>query len=217
MLEAARDVGACPMGTEGFPTAPPGLDDTMTFGADDTRWQSSLPPDLQRAAPEIYRAMRSEGVANIREWIAGRYAGDKSDKNPEWIDMWNTATEIDFAILRAPMGGVTALLAADDGLEIKLRRLSAHVHMARTGDRNSATAMLAVKPPGSKTDVAPAWLLTESTAFSRQEHQREERVRAGAGAGRGRGRGWRGRGRGTPEGGGQGEGRGGRGEGRGRV
>ena len=82
-----------------------------------------------------------------------------------------------------------ALLASDDGLEMKLRELASYVHFWRTGDLTSSTNMLAVKPPGTETDVAPAWLVDESTSFSKAEFQRSQRVKKGKGKGRGKGKG----------------------------
>ena len=34
--------------------------------ASDGRWHTALPPDLRRAAPEIYRSMRAAGAASVR-------------------------------------------------------------------------------------------------------------------------------------------------------
>ena len=36
--------------------------------------------------------------------------------------------------------------------------------------------MRAARPLGSEHDVAPEWLITEATTFSKAEHQRSERV-----------------------------------------
>ena len=32
-------------------------------------WHLHLPADLQRAAPELYRNIRSEGAASVRQWV----------------------------------------------------------------------------------------------------------------------------------------------------
>ena len=188
-LQGLRDAGAVPAGNPGFPSAPPGLNDSVAMTSD-ARWQQGLPPDLKRAAPEIYRACRAEGANNLREWINLRFQGEKSNRNPTWTHVWHTATECDFAILRVGSGNEMALLASDDGLEMKLRELASYVHFWRTGDLTSSTNMLAVKPPGTETDVAPAWLVDESTTFSKAEFQRSQRVKQkGKGKGRGRGKG----------------------------
>ena len=63
--------------------------------------------------------------------------------------------------------------------------------------------MRAVVAPGAGTDIAPGWMLSEATAFSKAEHQRSERVNAetrrrrdtkGKGKGDGPGKGDRGKG-----------------------
>ena len=41
------------------------------------RWSHSLPPDLKRAAPEMYRNMRSEGCVTIRDWLAASHGNDR--------------------------------------------------------------------------------------------------------------------------------------------
>ena len=52
--------------------------------------------------------------------------------------------------------------------------------------------MRAIVAPGSNTDIAPAWLVSESTLFSKSEWQRRERVwaenkrRKGDGKGKGK-------------------------------
>ena len=82
---------------------------------DDGRWESSLPPDLPRAAPEIYRSMRATSASNVREWLTANYYGDKSMRNAEWVDFWNAATELDFALRQLPTGvPVSQYLAGND-------------------------------------------------------------------------------------------------------
>ena len=182
-LRGLRDAGAVPAGDPGFPPSPPGLCDSVAIPTD-ARWQQGLPPDLKRAAPEIYCLCRAEGANNLREWINRRFQGEKSNKNPTWIHAWHTATECDFAVMRAGVGNEMALLASDDGLEMKLRELASCVHYWRTGDLSSSTNMLAVKPPGTETDVAPSWLVDESTNLSHAERQRQQRVKTDRDKGR---------------------------------
>ena len=154
-----------------------------------TRWEDQLPPDLPRAAPEIYRSARTAGAANIRDWLHRHYQGPKNDSNTEWKTSWNAATEVDYAIARcANMDEVNHLLVSSDPIEIKMRTLASQEYLARTGDRCGANQMLAVKPPGVGVDLAPAWPVKEVTQYSKAEHQRRERV-ASANRGRGRGRG----------------------------
>ena len=59
-----------------------------------------------------------------------------------------------------------------------LRRLAAHVYQARTRDRTGAARMLAISPPGAGLDIAPSWLVNDVTIYSKNEHQRGERVTA---------------------------------------
>ncbi|CAK0823433.1 unnamed protein product [Prorocentrum cordatum] len=66
-------------------------------GSEETRWGSSLPADLQRAAPEIYWMMRGEGSSGARDWIAQRCRGSRS--NPvQWVDLWTLSTITDFRL-----------------------------------------------------------------------------------------------------------------------
>ena len=119
--------------------------------------------------------MRAEGVGNIREWLNMRYAGTKSNANMEWVDLWNAASELDFMLTGDPATDLQ-VLATSDGAEIRLRRLAAYAHYLRTGDLTSATHFLAIEPPGTNTDVAPAWMVSEANNYSKIEHQRAERV-----------------------------------------
>ena len=179
-LQGLKDAGPAVTGTGAF-QEPPGLQDGMHFALGQDRWQHGLAPDLERAAPEIYRNCRSEGVATMREWLQQRFSGDKSNANPEWVHLWMIATQVDFNVAKAPGGDVMALLSSDDNLEIWLRELSSYVHYQRTGDLNSATRMLAFSPPGTNTDIGPAWLVQQATAYATTEHNRNERVKAAKG------------------------------------
>ena len=105
-------------------------------------------------------------------------------KNPEWVDLWNAATETDYALRGRTQAEAMMLLAGEDHLEIKMRRMAAHVHFGRTNDPVSTAMMLAVRPPGAGCDIAPNWLVSEVTTYSKAEHQRWQRVTQ-----RGRGRG----------------------------
>jgi len=73
------------------------------------------------------------------------------------------------------------MLSTDDVLEVSLRSLAAWIHHRRTGDSEAANHMLAVRGPGSGTDIAPTWLVTDSGVQSTQEFQRHQR---GKGAGK---------------------------------
>ncbi|CAK0821636.1 unnamed protein product, partial [Prorocentrum cordatum] len=144
---------------------------------EDSRWNLSLPPDLRRAAPEIYRTMRGAGAASARDWLSREVTGQR--RATVWTDLWTAATNVDYLL-----GGcktqseLLTRLASDDALELHLRRLASYVYEMRTKDKVGAAAMLAVRPPGSAADLAPTWLVTEATTHSKAEHQRDERVHA---------------------------------------
>ena len=153
-------------------------------------WEDQLPPDLPRAAPEIYRSCRAAGATSIRNWLDRHYSGSRDDKSKTWVDLWNAATRVDFGVARhRGAQEVSNFLANDDFMEIDLRRLASEEYMARTGDQVGANQMLAVKAPGIGVDLAPSWLVREVTDYRRNDHQRRERVRANSRpADRGRGR-----------------------------
>ena len=224
MSSAAPPHGAGLQGAPGWTWSAP-----SPAQQEEARWNLSLPPDLKRAAPEIYRSMRGAGAASARDWLSQEVTGQRH--TAIWTDLWTAATNVDYLL-----GGcrtqteVLTKLASDDALELHLRRLASYVYELRTKDKVGAAAMLAVRPPGSATDLAPTWLVSEATAHSKSEFQRDERVasagkREGRGGGRGGGFGGGaggggdaaggGRGRGA-DGGGRGRGRGGRAQGRGR-
>ena len=165
----------------------------------DQRWQSQLRPDLRRAAPEIYMNFRSEGVANTREWIAREFEHQKG--SDLYADFWHLATEVDFMLDRClSEQEKLALLASEDTLELKLRRLASKVHEMRTGDKDAALHMLAITVPGRKRDVAPGWMIADAQTHSKNFHQQHERVTKRGGGGGSSYAG--GRGGGQPAGGG---------------
>jgi hypothetical protein len=84
---------------------------------------------------------------------------------------------VDFA-LGDCAGGISlyAKLNSNDHVEVALRHLSAYVCESRTRDSVGAARLRAVVAPGSAVDVAPNWLISEATAHSKMEHQREERI-----------------------------------------
>ena len=53
------------------------------------------------------------------------------------------------------------------------------IHERRTGDKDAAQSMLAIKPSSFSSDVAPSWLVTEAASYSQSEHKRRERAQAG--------------------------------------
>ena len=151
----------------------------------------------------------------MRSWLQQNYNGSK--EAAIWTDLWTAATAVDYRL--APYGNnmseINMLLASDDSLKLSLRRLASWVYLRRTGDQQGALHMLAVRPPGAQADVAPSWLIEESTLHSKMEFQRNERVTKTS-RGRGKGDGQQGDGAGDQGGGGKDRGRG-RGRGRGRT
>ncbi|CAK0851604.1 unnamed protein product, partial [Prorocentrum cordatum] len=142
---------------------------------EDSRWNLGLPPELRRAAPEIYRTMRGAGAASARDWLSQEVTGQRH--TAVWTDLWTAATNVDYLLGGcATQSELLTRLASDDALELHLRRLASYVYEMRTKDKVGGAAMLAVRPPGSAADLAPTWLVTEATTHSQAEHQRDERV-----------------------------------------
>ena len=76
------------------------------------KWENRLAPDLKRAAPEIYRSLRSAGSSSVRDWLGQNYEGSR--KSTEWTDLWNIATRSDFLFTRAGGPSEFALVFATD-------------------------------------------------------------------------------------------------------
>ena len=144
-----------------------------------TRWDLALAPDMRRAALEIYRSIRAAGHVSVRDYLNQSYKGGRDDH--VWKDLWTQGPQIDFLVARAAVHGdlgIQRALASDDTLELGLRRIAAYVYEQRTRDTTGALVMQGVAPPGASVDIAPAWLVSESTLHSKYEHQRDERVAA---------------------------------------
>ena len=178
-LQGLSGSGSPPHGSAaGLLAAGPTQTDAGMLGATDTTaWDQRLPPDIKRAGAEIYRKMRSSGASSARAWLQTQFTGDK--RSQIWVDLWHGATAIDFRLAQcADDEARTVALAGDDMLEINLRRLAAYVYFNRTRDNDGAQHMLALAAPGAECDLAPSWLVSESTAHSKAEYQRTERVKA---------------------------------------
>jgi hypothetical protein len=110
--------------------------------------------------------------------LLANFAGDKSSH--VWKDLWTLAQQTDFQIAAANgQGGYSAvmqLLSSNDSLELALRRLASYIHQERTGDIRAAAHIQGAQPPGCKADIAPTWLVTESTLLNKKELQRDERL-----------------------------------------
>ena len=139
-------------------------------------WHLRLPPDLQRAAPEMYRNIRAEGSASVRQWINEQHPSIEQKQTPGYQDLYSAATIIDFELAECKSeSAVMHKLATSDTLEIHLRKLASFVYFRRTKDKTGANRMLGVRAPGIGADIAPKWMLDDANAHSKVEYQRVER------------------------------------------
>ncbi len=140
------------------------------------QWHLRLPADMQRAAPELYRNIRAEGVASVRQWVNEQHPSLEQKQSPSYQDLFTAATVIDFELADCRSeSAIMHKLATSDSLEIQLRKLGAFVYLRRTKDRAGAQRMLGVRAPGANADIAPKWMLDDANAFSKVEYQRIER------------------------------------------
>ena len=160
---------------------------------EEARWGNALPADFQRAGAEIYRSIRAEGCTSVRDWLSQRYSGSRTSS--VWTDLWTLAASVDFGLRTARSEReVLETLGQNDVMELALRRLAAYMYESRTGDRVGAAHMLGTAPPGTDSDVAPTWLVSDATAHSKAEYQRAERAQAAFRQRRGKGKGREGKG-----------------------
>ncbi len=139
-------------------------------------WHLRLPPDLQRAAPEMYRNIRAEGSASVRQWVNEQHPTIEQKQTPGYQDLYSAATIIDFELAECKTeSAVMHKLATSDTLEIHLRKLASFVYYRRTKDKTGANRMLGVRAPGIGADIAPKWMLDDANAHSKVEFQRVER------------------------------------------
>ena len=177
-------------------------------------WHLKLPPDMQRAGPELYRNIRAEGAASVRQWISDQHPSLEARQTPAFQDLFTAASIIDFELAECKSElAIMQKLGTSDTLEIQLRKLGAFIYYRRTKDKTGANRMLGIRTPGSGADIAPKWMLDDANTHSKVEYQRTERGHkmnrfdggSGSGqtryAGKFRGRGGRGKG-----GGGKGQG-----------
>ena len=140
------------------------------------QWHLRLPADLQRAAPELYRNIRAEGVASVRQWVNEQHPTLEQKQSPTYQDLFTTATIIDYELADCRSeSSIMHKLATSDMLEIQLRKLGSFVYLRRTKDRAGAQRMLGVRAPGANADIAPKWMLDDANAFSKVEFQRVDR------------------------------------------
>ena len=139
-------------------------------------WHLKLPPDMQRAGPELYRNIRSEGAASVRQWISDQHPSLESRQTPAFQDLFTAASIVDFELgdCKTEMA-IMQKLGTSDTLEIQLRKLGAFIYYRRTKDKTGANRMLGIRTPGSGADIAPKWMLDDANAHSKVEYQRTER------------------------------------------
>ena len=99
------------------------------------QWHLRLPSDLQRAAPELYRNIRAEGVASVRQWVNEQHPTLELKQSPTYQDLFTTATIIDYELADCRSeSSIMHKLATSDMLEIQLRKLGSFVYLRRTKD-----------------------------------------------------------------------------------
>ena len=153
--------------------------DATFSNPEEINYHLKLPPDLQRAAPELYVNIRSEGATSVRGWVTDQFPAGARD-NPQFQDLFTSATVVDFET--APCKTEQALmkkLASSDVLEVNLRKLASYVHYQRTKDKHAANLMLGIRAPGTGTDIAPRWLVDSAGSGSKMEYKARERPRPG--------------------------------------
>ncbi len=139
-------------------------------------WHLKLPADLQRAAPELYRNLRSEGAASVRQWVNEQHPTLEMKQTATYQDLFMAATIIDFELADCRSeSAIMHKLGTSDTLEIHLRKLGSFIYFRRTKDKSGANRMLGIRAPGSGSDIAPKWLLDDANAHSKLEWQRAER------------------------------------------
>lgn len=139
-------------------------------------WHLRLPPDLQRAAPELYRNIRAEGVNSVRQWVNEQHPSLEQKNSTQYQDLFMAATIIDYELAECKSEqALTHKLATSDSLEIHLRKLGSFIYYRRTKDKTGAQRMLGVRAPGTGADIAPKWMIDDANVHSKAEYQRVER------------------------------------------
>ncbi len=95
-LESARDRGAPLQGVGGTAAAAASPEAGIADGLQNVSCDASLPSDMRRAAPNIYRSMRQAGSKSCREWLLKNYHGYR--RGNEWTSCYNVAMEVDFSL-----------------------------------------------------------------------------------------------------------------------
>lgn len=156
--------------------SPLGDVNTAMTDPENMSWHLRLPPDLQRAAPELYRNIRAEGVASVRQWVNDQHPAMEQRQGAAYQDLFTAATIIDYELAGCQNeSSLMHRLATSDTLEIQLRKLGSFIYLRRTKDKAGALRMLGIRAPGTMTDIAPRWMLDDANSFSKVEWQRTER------------------------------------------
>ncbi|CAE7522621.1 unnamed protein product, partial [Symbiodinium microadriaticum] len=121
----------------------------------------------------------SSRVRCVRDWVNSMFSVDQRH-SAHYVLIWRRWS-ISRLKREARRKRGSCIIAQDDTCEVALRRLAAWIHERRTGDKDAAQSMLAIKPSSFSSDVAPSWLVTEAASYSQSEHKRRERARAQAG------------------------------------
>lgn len=88
------------------------------------QWHLRLPADLQRAAPDLYRSIRAEGVASVRHWVNEQRPSLEQKQSPAYQDLFMAAAIIDYGLAGCRTeSALMHKLATSDALEIHLRKL----------------------------------------------------------------------------------------------
>ena len=117
---------------------------------------------------------------SLRDYLRAADTGGKEGST--WTDLWTIGASSDFRVAEMSVAGgepaIVRILHTDDTAEIGIRRISACIYTQRTGDYSGGTHMLGTVPPSPGNNIAPVWLVAESTQHSKSEHQRAEWVAA---------------------------------------
>ena len=100
--------------------------------SDVARWDQRLDPLVRRAAPEIYRNLRSAGSSSCRDWLIQQIPQERK-RGTTWTDLWTLGAAVDYRLAQERgEQAITIALATDDILETQLRRLAAYVYEVRS-------------------------------------------------------------------------------------
>ena len=142
-----------------------------------------LPVGMRRAGSEIYTGIIASGYSSLCLYLNDLFPIATREGNGTYLAFFNNLKAIDMQLADLDARGKLAFLASSDFSEISLRHLAAHLHEKRTGDKDAADDMLALRPSGSRCDIAPNWMLSSAALHSQAEHKRRERAKAQKGGG----------------------------------